>query len=97
MVHPHSSLADLGQPEFTIDLTMIQKQYVKAVRAIVEAIFAEQGEADLSEHLESVLDFVIDQFHRMPDYLRPPMMALTVALDCWPYFQGWSRQFIACR
>jgi hypothetical protein len=53
-----------------------------SVRGIVAAILREEGggEADVG----AVSRFVLDQHGRMPDYLRMPLMLVTLAFDTYP-------------
>jgi hypothetical protein len=67
---------------------MFQRRFQRAVRAIVEAILTGHGGDRSGQRLERVADFVAGQSARLPDFLRPPLRLLTLALDLWPCLRG---------
>jgi hypothetical protein len=56
--------------------------FEKSVRAIVAAVLQQRG-AGAAEG-EAVSRFVLGQHGRMPDYLRLPLVLVTLAFDTYP-------------
>lgn len=54
----------------------------KTVQATVGAILGQHG-AD-ARHIPAVTRFVLGQHARMPDYLRLPLLLVTLAFDSYP-------------
>jgi hypothetical protein len=66
---------------------MVQRWFHQSVRGIVAAILSQQG-AD-AHFIEPVSRFVLEQHGRMPDYLRWPLLLVTLAFDAYPcLFRG---------
>src|SRR5262249_43584021 len=63
----------------------------KTVRAITESVLRERIGPDAIAHAERVSEFVLGQHSRMPDYLRMPLVTLTLLCDSWPLVLGFWR------
>jgi hypothetical protein len=64
----------------------------RAVGGVVGVLVREHGGARAAALTARVAGFVQGQFARMPDYLRPPIWLLTLALDGWPVVIGYGRR-----
>jgi hypothetical protein len=56
--------------------------FEQSVHGIVAAILQQQGAR--AEQIEAVSRFVLGQHGRMPDYLRLPLLLVTLAFDTYP-------------
>jgi hypothetical protein len=65
--------------------------FQKTVRAITEAVLWEWIGPDSVTSAGPVAEFVMAQHSRMPDYLRLPLMSLTLLCDSWPVWLGFGR------
>ncbi len=57
------------------------------VKALTDTIIRECvhcAEADSQGFQDAIVDFVLDQHRRVPDYLRFPMKCLTLGFGAWP-------------
>jgi hypothetical protein len=63
----------------------------RGVGGVVGALVREHGGESAAPMTVPVAEFVRGQFARMPDYLRPRIWLLTLALDSWPVFIGYGR------
>jgi hypothetical protein len=60
-------------------------------RAITEALLSEWIGPAGEDLADSVSEFVVAQHARMPDYLRLPLIVLTLACETWPLGLGYWR------
>jgi hypothetical protein len=65
--------------------------FQKTVRAITEAVLWERIGPEGVALVGPVYGFVLAQHSRMPDYLRLPVLALTLLCDSWPLWLGYGR------
>ena len=67
---------------------MLRRRFEQTVRAIVEAVLADRGIVMEPAAVGRVARFVLDQHGRMPDYLRTPLLSLTLVFEAWPIATG---------
>jgi hypothetical protein len=65
--------------------------FPRTVRAITEVVLLERIGPDATARAGSVCAFILGQHSRMPDYLRAPLVALTLICDTWPLLLGFWR------
>ncbi|CAN5241074.1 hypothetical protein BH10PLA2_BH10PLA2_37180 [soil metagenome] len=66
---------------------MVERWFHQSVRGIVATILSQQGANE--QAVEPVSLFVLEQHGRMPDYLRLPLLLVTLAFDAYPcLFRG---------
>jgi hypothetical protein len=65
--------------------------FPKTVRAITEAVLWDRVGPEAVALAGPVSAFVLGQYSRMPDYLRLPLLMLTLLCDSWPLFLGFWR------
>jgi len=65
--------------------------FPKAVRAITEAVLLDRIGPEAVALAGPVSGFVLGQYSRMPDYLRLPVLTLTLLCDSWPLWLGFWR------
>ena len=66
---------------------MIARWFRHSVNAIVATILSQRGAN--AHQIEAVSQFVLEQHARMPDYLRWPLLLVTLAFDSYPcLFRG---------
>jgi hypothetical protein len=64
----------------------------QTVRAITEAVLFDRLGPEAMALAGPVSSFVVAQHSRMPDYLRLPLIALTLLCDWWPLVLGFGRR-----
>jgi hypothetical protein len=65
--------------------------FPKTVRAITEAVLLDRIGPEAVARAAPVSAFVLGQHSRMPDYLRLPLVTLTLVCDSWPLWLGFGR------